>query len=372
MMFGLPAFLLCIGSGLTALAALSVPRSDVIQFYEKAAEQRPEEDAAGAKICDERLTTLDPENERFRFRLGEIANQEGDKARARALIGSLAPRGRTGYPPAHLWVARELLAIPSNFAREAAEGHLLQVLDSSPNSPEALALLAQIYIDEGRIAQAEKYLLQIGKDRPDLRISLARLYQAKGEWGRARAEALTLIEPYRRLSEARPEDQVLREQWAESLALAGDFQGAERILRDAMSRFPGGNFGLALARMYERWAESVVAAGAGGSPHYAMLMRQSAGLLSQYAPLGAYFQIIQGFSGAAGGNTQYTVNKGQQLGRNRSHPRKERRRGLVGKVSLDRRRHVLEDIARLLPAAFDHRQHRLDETAAAWTLSAKG
>jgi tetratricopeptide (TPR) repeat protein len=186
---GLPAVLVLLAIATLIFLVLVQPGWQLLEFYEQAGQQAYRaEQYTQAHICFERLGQLAPENKRFRFVLGQVVDKLGDQPRAAALIAQLAPRDQMGFAPAHLWEARRLLSIAplTEVSRDAAEAHLLRLLQAEPNTPEAAAELAKLYLDSGRIAQAEKLLGQVGKSRPDLQLQLARLYAARGPAGEIR------------------------------------------------------------------------------------------------------------------------------------------------------------------------------------------
>src|SRR5208337_1083362 len=104
----------------------------------------------------------------------------GDQRRAVSILGELAPPDRPGYPAAQLRLAQILLnekPTPQRALWEA-ERHLRQALAGERTSVAANTLLAQILMATGRPEQATSFLHQAATDRPELRITLARVYRA--------------------------------------------------------------------------------------------------------------------------------------------------------------------------------------------------
>src|SRR5262249_16873441 len=110
---GLPA--VAAGCAIAAFLWLASAGRPLVDPYEKEGKTKVlRKDFAGALVCYERLMRLAPDRADFRFVSAIVLEQLGKPERAEALIRSVAPNNRAGYPPAHLWMAKRLLDLLGN------------------------------------------------------------------------------------------------------------------------------------------------------------------------------------------------------------------------------------------------------------------
>ena len=185
--------------GLTAAAtvALSASMRDpavLINRYRAEFERsRRANEFGAARICAERLTLLENASAESRLRLADALYNEGNLNRALGLVDTMTLPDGTGYVPARLWKARYLVSRPpitSEAVREA-ENQTRRALEAQPNLTEAAVMLAEIYIQTGRLKQAEPLLRQVVVELADLRVVLAAVHASQGNVKSARQEALT-------------------------------------------------------------------------------------------------------------------------------------------------------------------------------------
>ncbi|MDE1173558.1 MAG: tetratricopeptide repeat protein [Parvibaculaceae bacterium] len=122
-------------------------------------------------------------------------------------------------------------------ARQFDEAEKLggSILAEAPGEPDTLALLAQIYVDTGRKADAEQLLLTARDHRPDTHLTwtnLGRFYQMNGRWGDA--EAL-----YEQAVAALPDFPLLHMTLGQIQQRAGKFAAAEASFRKVIALRPG-------------------------------------------------------------------------------------------------------------------------------------
>lgn len=211
-----------------------------------------------ANLCFGRLAADDPQEPRYRMGMALALLGQGDQAGADALIDELAPDGRAGYAPAHLWKARRRLMVsrPSPADERAAESHLRRVLETDPQSVEAHDLLGQLLVKTGRLVQAEPHLQRAG-DRPEVSLQLARLEYSRGETREARRRAESARSSLRRRVEAHSDDHASRLNLAEASALLGEFGEAVEVLREGLTASGDPRYRPALAGVFVAWSEAL-------------------------------------------------------------------------------------------------------------------
>ncbi len=209
-----------------------------------------------AKLCFERLALAPDSTAETRFNLARSLEVLGDQRRAESVLDELAPPDRPGYPAAQLRLAQILLNEKPTPLRALweAERHLRQALAGERTSVAANTLLAQILVATGRPEQAPPFLYRAVTERPELRITLARVYRVVNQPDSARYEATLAIREFRRRSEASPDDPEARMRWAEAAAFLEDFATAADVLKQGWQRTNDPRYRATLASLYAVWA----------------------------------------------------------------------------------------------------------------------
>jgi tetratricopeptide (TPR) repeat protein len=260
LILGSPALLAGVAVLVVALLLQATPEHEVQARYleeGKAAHERGHYHRA--LTCYERVAPLGHDRPEVLYRLALAAEQVGDTDRAVGLMSELAPPDRKGYAPAHFWWARTLLLAPqpSVAARDAAEIHLVRALDGELPDREAVhGLLGQLYLSKGRLNEAELHLTKAIRSRPHFRLSLARLYAARKDMGRARQEAERALRLYRGRAKLDLDDHVARLTWADATAFLEDYAGAVAVLQEGLLATRAAIYRAALARVYLAWHDS--------------------------------------------------------------------------------------------------------------------
>jgi tetratricopeptide (TPR) repeat protein len=211
-----------------------------------------------AMTCYERLVPIASGRSDVLWGLAQTAEATGDPRRAALLVSSLAPPRRRGYGPAHFLVARQLLSAPdpSREVLDAAEEHLVHALEGELEDADlAHALLGQIYLTRDRLEEAEAHLSRAAKNRPQMRLWLARVYAKKKDGDRARHEAEAVVRIFRARAQTDPSDHQARLIWADALAFLEDFQGAVTVLEERAATSDS-IYRPVLARVYLAWYDS--------------------------------------------------------------------------------------------------------------------
>ena len=212
-----------------------------------------------AKLCFERLALAPDSKPEAQYNLADALEALGDRRRAVAILNRVAPADRPGYPAAQLRLAQLLLSeqpTPPAVAFEA-ERHLRRALEGDATSVPANALLAQVLIATGRPEQAPSYLYRTVVDRPELRITLARVFWAVDQPDSARHEATFAVREFRRRSESNPDDPEPRLRCAEAAALLEDFATAVDVLKQGWQRTRDPRYRPTLASLYAVWAATL-------------------------------------------------------------------------------------------------------------------
>jgi tetratricopeptide (TPR) repeat protein len=150
-----PSLLAIVACLLVAAAAMSQRADQTNLRYRQAANAAlAAEDFRTARVCYERLLQSSPKDDALLFGLARSLKGLGQAVESSEILQRLAPlNGSSGYAPAHLLLAQQIL-----FGRHdatslaAAEAHLRRVLESDPTNPDARSLLTSLYANTGRPA----------------------------------------------------------------------------------------------------------------------------------------------------------------------------------------------------------------------------
>jgi tetratricopeptide (TPR) repeat protein len=215
-----------------------------------------------ARLAGERLVLLDEEEPAFRFQLALVEAARGNGPRTAGLMDSLTPLDRQGYAPAHLWVARALLAAnPSPAALRAAEVHLRRTLQDQPNEAEAHGLLGRLYLATGRPEEAKAHLLRATDEFPEVELDLARLFTAQGNGELARIHAERAQRLFHSRVAANLDDHDARLNRAEAYLVLRDFPAAVGVLQEGWELTANARYRAALGRTYLLWSDEAARSG---------------------------------------------------------------------------------------------------------------
>src|SRR5262249_21734858 len=150
----------------------------------------------------------------------------------------LAPDDKKGYAPAHYWRARQILNFaPSPRTYAFAEVHLLKALDGELDDRTAVhGLLGGIYLNEGRLEDAEFHMSKAATVNPAFKLTLALVFKARGNLIRARQEAELAVRYFRDRSRADPTKVADRLAWADAATFMEDFQTAIGVLEEGLTQ----------------------------------------------------------------------------------------------------------------------------------------
>jgi tetratricopeptide (TPR) repeat protein len=245
--------------GVTALAGMSwnsTPQELQARYLSEAKSAFQAKDYPRALTCYERVAPQAADRPDVLYRLALTAEAAGDTARAATLMRELATEDKKGYGPAHYWWARQFLnvspATPRTLA--AAEVHLLRALDGDVEDRIAAhGLLGKIYLNAGRVNEAEFHLAKAAAASPDYRMALAFAFVARGNTAQARQEAETAAQKFRDRARADPTDVAARLAWANALTFLEDFPGAIAVLEEGAASSNRSIYLQAIGRVYVAW-----------------------------------------------------------------------------------------------------------------------
>ncbi|KAA5540644.1 tetratricopeptide repeat protein [Roseiconus nitratireducens] len=187
---GLPALLTAIVCVAVWTFSQSLTSWDLSKHYFRAAMHAHRQgDIESAERWLRKVTHLNANDPAARFRLAKIAMQKGETIRARRLLAELAPRDAIGFPPAHLFVASQLLksaAAGSAQTESATRWHLSAALAKNPSDLHARHMLAEFELMHRSLQDAIAHYRVLEPRDPSVNLLLAQLHVAIGN--RAQAE----------------------------------------------------------------------------------------------------------------------------------------------------------------------------------------
>jgi tetratricopeptide (TPR) repeat protein len=241
---GLPAILL---AGLVGLGLLSRPflSLDVMsERYKTAAWDALDAGRTDeARLCFEKLYQLGVMDERSEYRYATLLYEAGNKLESYERMSKLAPVDRTGFTPAHAFLARALMnnafGFPLEKAQVLARGHLVAWGRAEPDDPEPQRLLGVLLHNMGEADEATEQLMKVADEQPEARLTLARVYRKTGKPNMAKEAAQQVIDQLR-LQEASGKALTSRDLllWTEAAGILEDYDQAEAVLQRGLARDP--------------------------------------------------------------------------------------------------------------------------------------
>jgi tetratricopeptide (TPR) repeat protein len=231
-----------------------------------------------ARVASQRLLALGREPRRKHlFDLALALGGLGRDKDAVALIGTIAPRDRPGFLPAHLFIAQTLLTKTNVTLAEIneAEQHLKHVVARDPQSLEANDLLGRIYIRLGKWEQAEKHLSEIVSVKPEVSLLLAAALRAQGDALGARSYAERAAKFHREKVEAAKVDlPANRLAWADATAMLEDYRTAFTILEGGWKQYENKAYLSPMGEVCAMWLEALVKARPHDLPSHVTLIQR--------------------------------------------------------------------------------------------------
>lgn len=257
---GVPAVIACAAVIWALLAPYfqRVPRS--ARYAVRLATAVRNGDLQEAELCAERLVHDTKGTPFYVYAYAKLLWEQGERARALALMNRIAPPDASGYGPAQLWQAHRLL-VQKDLSPESIkelERRLLWASKEEGSSGAAQALLVGFYSRTGKLQSAEEHLQNATSTDGGAQLNLALNFALTGDQERSHKYALIAQEMLGAASKNQPENARLRLEWAQSAALLGDFQTAIRVLEEGFERTHGPGYLATLSRLYFAWSNSLL------------------------------------------------------------------------------------------------------------------
>jgi predicted Zn-dependent protease len=184
----------------------------------------------------------------------------GKTDEAAALLSTIAPLDAAGHAPAHLLLAKSILANPRRDPGWAtqAESHLNWVLMAEPQNGEAQLLLGTLYAESGRWAEAREYLLKAYAARNEVALVLARVAAAQGDEAAAHNWAEKAQATFKAEAKANPGATAARIRWAEATMLLDQFAAALEILNPGLAQADNRIYRDMGSRICEQWLNKTI------------------------------------------------------------------------------------------------------------------
>jgi tetratricopeptide (TPR) repeat protein len=260
-LFWAPAVLIATGIAGIAGMCLNTPNQELeARYLSEAKSAFQAKDYARALTCYERIAPNANDRPEVLYRLALTAEAMGDYARVATLMRELAPDGGKGYPPAHFWRARQILNANAQApqALAAAEAHLLKALDGELDErPAVHGSLGIIYLNAGRLDEAELYLSKAAATSKEFQLPYAMMFAARNNMPRFKQEAEIAVRFYRDKARSDPTNIRAQLRWADAVTTVEDYPAAVEILTQGLASTDDPIvYRMAIARVYLAWYEA--------------------------------------------------------------------------------------------------------------------
>ena len=261
LLLGLPALLALVLLGSYGLFLYGwKPAHAEARTYNVARNAFQGQDFECARIAYQSLLRLGgKERQEYAYRLMLSQIRLGQDRDAALLALTLAPPNRLGYAPAHLLMARSMLAatnVTSTLA-ETAASHLERVLIADPSNQEAHDLLSQIYMSSGRLDAAKRHLLELVATSGEAMLRLAVVMASEEDASGTRYWAERAAKFFRgKVDQTKTDDPGNRLAWANALVLQEEYATAWDLLAKADKEFANPAYKNALGQIAANWYQN--------------------------------------------------------------------------------------------------------------------
>ena len=260
LLLGTPALAGCLaGLGFGFCLAFWRPAQITADYTNLAQRALARRDYETVRVASQRLFELaTAPRPQDAFNLALAFGGLGREKDAVALLGRIASPDKPGYPPAHLFLARSLLARTNMTPQElgVAEKHLKQVIVLEPESAEANELLGRIYVRLGQWDLAQKHLSAIAAAGPEAVLLLAAVARAQGDNAEARIWAQRAAKYYReKVETAKLDNPANRLAWADAMAMQEDYAAAYGIVEKGWINYTNTIYLAPLGQVCALWAD---------------------------------------------------------------------------------------------------------------------
>ncbi len=234
----------------------TLPAQRIRQLDLKGQAALQDDDLQAAHVAFRRIAFLDSQSPTSSFGLALTAERQGDLDAARSWMRRIASDSLPGHPPAHFWLAADLMRQPTPMTSDQArvlEHHLMQATRAVAYETEARVHLTRLYLFRGENDRAIRQIEQVAPRRPALLLDLARLQAQAGRNVEARRAATQAGEFFQARAYAEPDEPMHRQAWANSLVLQEQYEDAVRVLAEGLNSADPEPFQKALSAVYLQW-----------------------------------------------------------------------------------------------------------------------
>lgn len=251
---GLPAAL-CAIAGTSAVVAVHRPNDGVLvsRFEDAAIAANNVQQESAEDLCRRRLLVLQPSDPRTCFEYAAVLARHDENGRAARIMQSLAPLDRTGYAPAHFWLAEQLMKskAPLSPAEVALLQRRLEFSLVGPNAiPAAHLAMVELAMRTRQWKVAVEHLQELVLRRPDLLMDLAFAYRQLGDEILAMSTAERATAFYAKMVRETPQDDASRLRWSDTLLFQRKLREAIEVLQAADKAETDPRFGAAIAQVF--------------------------------------------------------------------------------------------------------------------------
>jgi tetratricopeptide (TPR) repeat protein len=226
------------------------------QFDQQGRRALEQGDLQVAAVSFRRISFLDARSPAASYGMGLTAERQGDLASARSWMQRIAPDTEPGYPPAHHWLAGEMMRRETPLELHEAsilEHHLLQAARSPAFEAESRVNLTRLYLLRGEPDNAVRQMERVVAQRPAMLLDLARLHAQAGRTAEARRVAVKAGEFFQAKTAEEPSQPLNRQAWASSLVLQERYEDAVRVLSEGLNLPDPEPIHKALGAVYLQW-----------------------------------------------------------------------------------------------------------------------
>lgn len=234
-------------------------------------------DRSAARVAMTRLMQLDAHAPAHRFLQAKGLAADGDLDAAEKIVRELVAAEGREFAPAHRWLADHVSRRRTEPGQRSASpdnefvGHLTKVAALTPGDVNAHLALAETYLTRRSPEHAIRELEQVVDQRPDLRLTLARLCIIAGHADTARLHGELAREYFKAELESYPLAVGPRLGLTASLLFLEDFPQATAVLLKGWQQSDDDVYTQALGTAYRAWQDALARKGAAASERLALL-----------------------------------------------------------------------------------------------------
>ena len=241
---------------LTAVFASRIPghNQQLLQTYlTQARDSAQNGNLTSARLNFRRALQLSAGSHDVRFEFAVALFDMDQREEAYRMLAGMAPLRKTGYLPAHRFLARQFESEKPGITAVVRTLHLSHVVrQSRDNREDRQRLLAQL-IQLRQLDAAEKLLRETLDDFPEDRLLLVELKSATGDQRAAAIEAEAAVRQLQPLLRQSPNDIDRRLQLAQGLQYAGKFAQAIMVLEQGLQTASDNRLIAAIAAKCSHW-----------------------------------------------------------------------------------------------------------------------